>query len=196
MPGQSVMNSPRFQSKCIVIVNCDLFFHYCNAKEISLYYIVVMQNFLQNMNLFVIAHLYWWDDVFKVNEWCLIDCFHCKCRVSTQVMVLHFPLKKFSSCSRLLKALSTIFFLQFKTVTLIWTLSPMVILSFLSLMLLLIFAVYFLCKNCKLPIPPTPRKVTPHMFRPFGRPVYWFDHPNSGDQKILFKFSFFSCIST
>ena len=190
------MNSPRFQSKCIVIVNCDLFFHYCNAKEISLYYIVVMQNVLQNMNLFVTAHLYWWDDVFKVNEWCLIDCFHCKCRVSTQVMVLHFPLKKFSSCSRLLKALSTIFFLQFKTVTLIWTLSPMVILSFLSLMLLLIFAVYFLCKNCKLPIPPTPRKVTPHMFRPFGRPVYWFDHPNSGDQKILFKFSFFSCIST
>ena len=110
MPGQSVMNSPRFQSKCIVIVNCDLFFHYCNAKEISLYYIVVMQNVLQNMNLFVIAHLYWWDDVFKVNEWCLIDCFRCKCRVSTQVMVLHFPLKKFSSCSRLLKALSTIFF--------------------------------------------------------------------------------------
>ena len=53
------------------------------------------------------------------------------------------------------------FFLQFKTVRLIWTLSPMVILSFLSLMLLLIFAVYFLCKNCKLPIPPTPRKVTP-----------------------------------
>ena len=24
--------------KCITIVNCDLFFHYCNAKEISFYY--------------------------------------------------------------------------------------------------------------------------------------------------------------
>ena len=30
----------------------------------------------------------------------------------------------------------------------------------------------------------------------FERPVYWFGHPNCGVQKTLFKFYFFSCIST
>ena len=30
----------------------------------------------------------------------------------------------------------------------------------------------------------------------FGRLVCWFGHPNSGTQKKLFKFSFFSCTST
>ena len=32
-------------------------------------------------------HLHCWDDVCKVNEWCLVDCFHCEVRVSTQIMV-------------------------------------------------------------------------------------------------------------
>ena len=32
--------------------------------------------------------------------------------------------------------------------------------------------------------------------RPFGRPVNRFGCPNSGAQKRLFKFTFFSCIST
>ena len=32
------------------------------------------------------------------------------------------------------------------------------------------------------------------VFRLFGRAVYWFRRPNSGAQKTLFKFSYFSCI--
>ena len=32
------------------------------------------------------------------------------------------------------------------------------------------------------------------VFQLLGRPVNWFGHPNSGSQKTLFKFSFFSCI--
>ena len=32
--------------------------------------------------------------------------------------------------------------------------------------------------------------------RPFVRPVYRFECPNYGTQKVLFKFCFFSCIST
>ena len=34
------------------------------------------------------------------------------------------------------------------------------------------------------------------VLRSFGRPVYHFGHTISGAQKALFKFSFFSCIST
>ena len=35
-----------------------------------------------------------------------------------------------------------------------------------------------------------------HVFRLFRRPIYLFSCPNSGTQKTLFKFSFFSCMST
>ena len=31
-------------------------------------------------------HLYYWDHVCKVNEWCLVDYFHCEFRVSTEIM--------------------------------------------------------------------------------------------------------------
>ena len=34
------------------------------------------------------------------------------------------------------------------------------------------------------------------VFRAFGRPVYWFGCPNCVAQKALFRFSFFSYIST
>ena len=53
-------------------------------------------------------HLYCWDHVRKVNEWCLVDCFCCEFRVFTQVMVRDYCIakcKKFSACSRLLVAL-------------------------------------------------------------------------------------------
>ena len=33
--------------KCILILKCDLFLHYCDSKEISLYYLHI-QNFVQN----------------------------------------------------------------------------------------------------------------------------------------------------
>ena len=35
-----------------------------------------------------------------------------------------------------------------------------------------------------------------HVFRPFGRPLHRSGRPNSGAQETIFKFSFFSCIST
>ena len=38
--------------------------------------------------------------------------------------------------------------------------------------------------------------VSSDVFRPFGRPVYRFGHPNSDAQKTLFKFFCFICIST
>ena len=44
-------------------------------------------------------HLYCWDHVYKVNEWCLVDCFHRECGVSTQVILRHCiaKYKKFSA---------------------------------------------------------------------------------------------------
>ena len=65
-----------------------------------------------------------WSPVCKVNEWCLVDCFHCKCRVSTQIMVFNDCITKykmFSTCTRLLVALWVIFLL-FKIFLLIQTL--------------------------------------------------------------------------
>ena len=39
-------------------------------------------------------------------------------------------------------------------------------------------------------------EIASDIFRPFGRPVYGFGHPNSDAQKTLFKFFCFICIST
>ena len=68
--------------------------------------------------------IYCWDHVCKANEWYLVDCFHHKFRVSTQVMVCDYCImkcKKFSTCSRLLIAFWDIF-LWLKIFMLIWTL--------------------------------------------------------------------------
>ena len=54
-------------------------------------------------------HLYCWDHVCEVNEWCLVDCFHCEFRVSTQMMVRDYCIAKCKNFSR------------FKTFKLIWT---------------------------------------------------------------------------
>ena len=67
-------------------------------------------------------HLYCWDHVCKVNELCLVGCFHRKCRVSTQIMVHNYCIKmickNFSTCDRLLMKGWTIF-VGFKVFTLI-----------------------------------------------------------------------------
>ena len=44
-------------------------------------------------------HLYCWDHVYKVNEWCLVDCFHREFGVSTQIILRHCiaKYKKFSA---------------------------------------------------------------------------------------------------
>ena len=51
---------------------------------------------------------------FKVNEWCLVDCFHREFRVSTQItskyaIIASQNKKKFSACGGLSMALRTIF---------------------------------------------------------------------------------------
>ena len=49
-----------------------------------------------------------WDHVCKVNEWCLVDCFHREFKVPSQIMVRDYFIAKykmFSACGRLLMAL-------------------------------------------------------------------------------------------
>ena len=70
------------QIKRIAITKCDLFFHYHNVKEISFYYF--RDTKYEKTGEF---HLYCWDHVCKVNELCLVDCFHREFRASTQIMV-------------------------------------------------------------------------------------------------------------
>ena len=38
-----------------------------------------------------------WDHVCKVNEWCLVDCFHREFKVSTHIMVCHFWIMKYKT---------------------------------------------------------------------------------------------------
>ena len=49
--------------------------------------IFAIQNFVQNTKNLREFHLYCWDHVCKVNEWCLVDCFHRKFWAFTQKMI-------------------------------------------------------------------------------------------------------------
>ena len=64
--------------------------------------IFAIQNFVQNINAFVIVHLYCWDHDCNVNEWSLVDCFHRKFMVSTQIMEEKSLKLKFSAIGGLL----------------------------------------------------------------------------------------------
>ena len=77
-----LFSKSRVQIKCITMAKCDLFFHYRNAKDISFHY---LQNFVQNKKTHV--NCIYIVGIMKINEWCLIDCFHHEFRVSTQIMV-------------------------------------------------------------------------------------------------------------
>ena len=73
----------RVSVKRIEIAKCDLCYHYCDAKEIPFYYFGDT-NFLakheeKKKREF---HLYCWDHIFKINEWCLVDCFRRKFKLS------------------------------------------------------------------------------------------------------------------
>ena len=70
-----------------------MYFSIITMSKKSHFTIFTIQNFVQNMNVFVIGHLCCCDHVCKVNEWCLGDCFHHQFRVSTKIMVHVFPLK-------------------------------------------------------------------------------------------------------
>lgn len=57
-------------------------------------------------------HLHCWDHVCKVNELCLVEHFHRKFRISTQIMVHEYCIRKCKKCSvyyRLLITLQAIF---------------------------------------------------------------------------------------
>ena len=91
----------------IVIAKCDHFFHYHDAKEIS--YKTLNKTGTRKF------HLYCWDHVCKVHEWCLFDSSHIQFRISTQKTVHNYCIAKcktFSTCSRLLMAFRAVF-LQF-----------------------------------------------------------------------------------
>ena len=86
--------------------------HYWDTKEISFCY-------FGNTKL---CANYCWDHVCKLNEWCIVNCFHCKFRVSTQIMVCDYCItkcKKFSACGWLLMTFRAIFF-TIQNFTLIW----------------------------------------------------------------------------
>ena len=72
--------------KRIAIAKCDLFFHYGHAKEISLYYFcdIKLCKTQKNTGEF---NLYCWDHVCRVNEWCLVDCFHWEFTGFSQIIV-------------------------------------------------------------------------------------------------------------
>ena len=112
---------PRLVHKRIAIAKCNLFF------SLSWFQRSLILLFLRSKTLCNRAcelHLYCWDHVSQVNEWCLVDCFHRKFRVSTQTMVCDYCIAKckmFSACSVLLMALQAIF-LWFKIFSLIKTL--------------------------------------------------------------------------
>ena len=42
---------------------------------------------MQNKKKTCEFHLYFWDHVCQLNELCLVDCFHCKFRISSSIMV-------------------------------------------------------------------------------------------------------------
>ena len=95
----------RVPIKHITINECDLFFHYHDVKEISFYHFHYTKHETSEF------HLYCWDHVFKVNENCLVEFFHQKFRVSTQIMILNDCIKKcekFSVCIELLMAVRAI----------------------------------------------------------------------------------------
>ena len=101
-----------------------IYFSIIKIPKISYFTILVIQNFVQNTQKTCEFHLYCWDHICSVNEWCLVDCFHCKFKVSTQIMVCNYCIancKKFCACGSQwrLMALQTIllWFIKFVLIT-------------------------------------------------------------------------------
>ena len=67
-------NILRVVHKHIAIMKCNLFFHYCDSKEILFYYFCSTKLCAKHKK----SHefdLCCWDHVCQVNEQCLVDCF-------------------------------------------------------------------------------------------------------------------------
>ena len=108
--GIAYINSSRVPIKGIAIMKCDLFFHYYNAKEVLFYCFCYTKLCAKHQKTYSKHefHLFCWDYVCKINEWFLVDCFHCEFRMSTQIIVCDYCItkcKKFSACGSLLMAL-------------------------------------------------------------------------------------------
>ena len=72
--------------KRIAITKCDIFFIIAIPKK-SDFAIFAIQNFVQNTKKQTWISFMFWDHISKVNEWCLVDCFHHEFRLSIQIMV-------------------------------------------------------------------------------------------------------------
>ena len=72
-----------------------------------------IQNFVQNAKKKTPEfQLSCWNHTCKDNDWCLVDCFHCEFRISTQIMVHDYSIAKcktFSTCIMFLMAFRVIF---------------------------------------------------------------------------------------
>ena len=110
-----------------MISKYNLLFYYCDAKEISFYYLHYTK-FVQNMkkqvnSTYIVGIIF----VRYINEWCLVDCFHHRFVASTQIIVCNWFSDVFRGyrkatlgCNGYM-TLGAIF-LQFKIFTIIWTL--------------------------------------------------------------------------
>ena len=87
-------------------MKCDLLFHYRDAKKISFYYFGETKLCAKHEKTREF-HLYRWDHDCKVNEWCLVDCFHREFKVPTQIMVRDYCIAKYKM---FLMSFRTIFF--------------------------------------------------------------------------------------
>ena len=100
-----------FELSISQLQNTIYFFIIMMLKK-SHFSVFLIQIFVQNTEKTCEFNLYCWDHVCKVNEWCLVDCFHHEFRVSTQIKVPDYCImkcKKFSAGGSLLMVLWAIF---------------------------------------------------------------------------------------
>ena len=105
----------RVRIKRIAIAKCDLFFHYRDATKNLILLFSRYRTLCKHKKNAREFHLYCWNHVCKVSEWCLVDFFHCEVKVSTQILVHDICIakyKKFSAYGGVPMALWAIFFVM------------------------------------------------------------------------------------
>ena len=104
----SVFGNSRFKLSVSRSQNV-IYFSIIAMPKKSCFTIFMIQNLVQNMKNSWINL----DHVCKANEWCLVDCFHRKFRIFTEIMVHYYynmKCKTFSTCDELLMAFWAPFF--------------------------------------------------------------------------------------
>ena len=102
----------------------EIYFFITAMPKISFYYFRDTKPCAKHTKSVREFHLFYWNHVCKVNEWCLVNCFHSKFRVSMQIIVRNYCIakcKRLSVCSWILMNLRGIFFSWFKLFMLIQT---------------------------------------------------------------------------